>query len=205
MSRLILASASPRRQQLLTEAGYAFEVYPASIDESDVPPNLGPGDVAEYLARRKAQAVAERFPRDVVLAADTVVAYADALLGKPTDAADAQRMLNLLSGTVHSVISGVAVVHASANFLRHARVLSTVQMRPLTDREIAQYVASNEWQGKAGGYGIQDPDPFVTRTSGCHTNIVGLPMTTTAGMLKEAGIIPRILDHPFPHPPQRIP
>ena len=188
MPRLILASASPRRQQLLTEAGYTFEVYPASIDESDVPPNLGPGDIAEYLALRKAQVVAERFSGDVVLAADTVVAYADTLLGKPTDAADAHRMLNLLSGTVHSVISGVAVVHASANFLRHARVLSTVHVRPLTDREIAQYVASGEWQGKAGGYGIQDPDPFVTRTSGCHTNIVGLPMTAAAGMLKEAGI-----------------
>jgi septum formation protein len=186
--RLILASASPRRQQLLSEVGYAFEVYPAAIDESDVPAGLCPGDVAEYLAGRKARVVAERFPGDVILAADTVVSYADMILGKPIDAADAHRMLALLSGSVHAVITGVAVMRASANFFRRARVLSTVQVRPLTDREIVQYVASHEWQGKAGGYGIQDPDPFVTRTSGCHTNIVGLPMTTTAAMLNEAGI-----------------
>lgn len=188
--RLILASASPRRQQLLTEAGYAFTVYPASIDESDVPPVLSPGDVAEYLAQRKAEVVAARFPDDVVLAADTVVAYADTMLGKPTDADDARRMLRLLGGTVHSVITGVAVAHASAHVFRHARVLSAVHMRALTDAEIDRYVESLDWQGKAGGYGIQDPDPFVTRTSGCHANIVGLPMTTTTALLRDAGITP---------------
>jgi septum formation protein len=187
--RLILASASPRRQQLLKEAGYTFTVYPADIDEENVPPHFLPGDLAEYLARQKAAAVATRFPDDVILAADTVVAFAQTVLGKPKDPADAERMLRLLGGTAHSVITGVAVVRASANFFRHTRVLSAVHMRPLSDAEIAQYVASNEWQGKAGGYGIQDPDPFVTRTSGCHTNIVGLPMTTTAELLKEAGIV----------------
>lgn len=188
--QFILASASPRRQQLLGQAGYAFQVYPASIDESDVPVGLAPGDVAEYLAQRKAEAVGARFPELVVLAADTVVAYADTVLGKPKDAADAARMLGLLGGTVHSVITGVAVARASDQFFRHARVLSAVHMRALTEAEIAAYVASHQWQGKAGGYGIQDPDPFVTRTSGCHTNIVGLPMTTTAELLAEAGITP---------------
>lgn len=186
--RLILASASPRRRQLLAEAGYAFDVFPASIDESDVPAGLAPGDVAEYLAQRKAQVVAARFPGDLVLAADTVVAYADTLLGKPKDADDARRMLRLLGGTVHSVITGVAVARPSAGILRHARVLSAVHMRALSDAEIEAYVASNDWQGKAGGYGIQDPDPFVTRVSGCPTNIVGLPMTTTADMLHDAGL-----------------
>jgi septum formation protein len=188
--RVILASASPRRQELLKEAGYTFTVYPADIDEDDVPPNLLPADLAEYLARRKAAVIAERFPDDVVLAADTVVAHAKTLLGKPKDASDARRMLTLLSGTVHTVVTGVAVVHASVNFTRHARVVSSVHMRPLTSDEITKYVASNEWQGKAGGYGIQDPDPFVTRISGCHTNIVGLPMHTTADLLKDAGIVP---------------
>lgn len=188
--RLILASASPRRQQLLTEAGYTFVVYPASIDESIVPPDLTPGDVAEYLAKRKAEVVSQRFPDDVVLAADTVVADGPTMLGKPTDPADARRMLGLLSGTTHSVITGVAVVHAAAGFARHARVISSVRMRPLTDAEMLRYVGSRDWEGKAGGYGIQDPDPFVTRTSGCHTNIVGLPMTTTATLLRAAGISP---------------
>lgn len=188
--RLILASASPRRRQLLAEAGYTFDVHPAGVDESNVPPNLLPGDLAEYLARVKAEAVAPQFRDAVVLAADTVVAYADTVLGKPRDAEDARRMLLLLGGTVHSVITGVAVVRIAGSFSRHTRVLSSVHMRPLTEDEVARYVASREWEGKAGGYGIQDPDPFVTRTAGCHTNIVGLPMTTTADLLREAGVVP---------------
>lgn len=188
--RLILASASSRRQQLLAEAGYTFDVCPAGVDEENVPPNLLPGDLAEYLARVKAEAVAPRFREAVVLAADTVVAYADMVLGKPRDAEDAGRMLRLLGGTVHSVITGVAVVRIAGSFSRHTRVLSSVHMRPLTEDEVARYVASREWEGKAGGYGIQDPDPFVTRTAGCHTNIVGLPMTTTGDLLREAGVVP---------------
>ena len=188
--RLILASSSPRRQQLLRDAGYLFVTEPANVDEDDHPRGLRPGDLAEYLARRKAEVVAARFPDDVVLAADTVVAYADVVLSKPADANDARRMLRLLGGTTHSVITGVAVLHASARLSRHTRVLSAVQMRPLTEDEIERYIASNEWQGKAGGYGIQDPDPFVTRTSGCLTNIVGLPMTTTRDLLRDAGIQP---------------
>lgn len=188
--RLILASASPRRQQLLAEAGYTFTVFPADVDESNVPHDVRPGDLAEYLAQVKADAVAPRFRDDVVLAADTVVAFAETVLGKPRDAADAARMLRLLSGTAHSVITGVAVVRISTNFARHTRVLSAVHMRSLADDEIARYVASNDWEGKAGGYGIQDPDPFVTRVAGCHTNIVGLPMTTTADLLREAGVTP---------------
>ena len=188
--RLILASASPRRAQLLREAGYEFAVYPSELKEEDAPPNLPPGELAEYLARRKADAVAARFSDDVVLGADTVVAYAQTVLGKPKDESDARRMLRLLGGSVHSVITGVAVTRVSAGFWRHTRVISAVHMRPLSDDEIDRYVASGQWQGKAGGYGIQDPDPFVTRTSGCHTNIVGLPMHTTAELLAEAGLSP---------------
>lgn len=188
--RLILASASPRRQQLLREAGYAFIVHPSTVDESNVPRGLTPGEVAERLARAKAQDVARAYPKDVVLGADTVVEFAGQTLNKPVDAADAERILRLLSGTIHSVITGVAVVHASRNLFLHHRVISTVQMRSLTDRELADYIASRQWEGKAGAYGIQDPDPFVTRTSGCQTNIVGLPMHTTAGLLEQAGIRP---------------
>ena len=188
--RLILASASPRRQQLLRDAGYSFIVFPSSVDEAKAPATLRPGDVAERLAEWKAEEVAARFPGDVVLGADTVVTFADRVLGKPKDAADAARMLRLLSGTAHGVITGVAVLQNSAKFARHTRVVSAVYMRQLSDEEIERYVASQEWQGKAGGYGIQDPDPFVVRTSGCHTNIVGLPMHTTADLLREAGIMP---------------
>ena len=161
------------------------------MDEDDHPRGLRPGELAEYLARRKAEVVAARFPGDVVLAADTVVAYADAILSKPADANDARRMLRLLGGTTHSVITGIAVLHAAAKLSRHTRVLSAVQMRALSDDEIEPYIASGDWQGKAGGYGIQDPDPFVTRISGCLSNIVGLPMTTTRDLLRDAGIEPQ--------------
>jgi septum formation protein len=187
---LILASGSPRRQQLLREAGYVFEVHPANIDEEDYPPGTMPSDLAGRLAVRKANAVAPQFPEGVVLAADTVVALGDRALSKPTDAADARRMLELLSGTTHIVITGVAVVRLAGNYAASARVMSGVRMRPLSPEEVARYVASNDWQGKAGGYGIQDDDPFVTRIAGCHTNIVGLPMAETRRLLAAAGITP---------------
>ena len=189
-AKLILASASPRRYQLLTDAGYRFTVYASNIDEEDVLPGLGPGELAEYLARRKAAAVASIFPDQIVLAADTVVTDTREILGKPRDADDAERMLRLLSGSVHSVITGVAVVCLTEKFAKHTRVVSAVHMRLLTDVEITDYVASRAWEGKAGGYGIQDPDPFVTRTSGSHTNIVGLPMEVVGDLLKEAGLTP---------------
>ena len=188
--RLILASASPRRQQLLREAGFEFETDPADIDEDDYPPGLLPGELAENLAFRKAQAVAKRHPGCVILGADTVVAFGDTALGKPEDAADARRMLGLLAGTTHVVVTGVAVVRKSEGFVRRGRVLSSVHMRALSADEIDRYVASGEWRGKAGGYGIQDPDPFVTRTAGCHTNIVGLPVPKTKELLAEAGVTP---------------
>lgn len=186
--RLILASASPRRQQLLREAGYDFVVRPAHVNEEDYPPGTLPSNLAQLLAVRKANAVAPQFPDDVVLAADTVVAFGDRPLGKPVDAADARRTLELLSGTTHIVITGVAVVRLAANHAAATRVMSAVRMRPLLPDEIASYVATNEWQGKAGGYGIQDQDPFVTRIAGCHTNIVGLPMTETRRLLAASGI-----------------
>lgn len=188
--RLILASASPRRQQLLREAGYDFMVHPADIDEEAAAAGMLPSQAAEHLALQKARAVAPRFPGDVVLAADTVVAFGDRLLGKPADPDDARRMLQLLSGTTHVVITGVAVVHSAAGLTLTGRTMSAVRMRPMTAEEIDRYVASNEWRGKAGGYGIQDDDPFVTRASGCHSNIVGLPMTETRRLLGKAGILP---------------
>lgn len=190
IARFILASSSPRRQQLLRAAGYDFIVIPANIDEDDHPPNPLPADLAEFLASRKAEAIAQMHPQDVVLGADTVVAFGDRVLGKPRDAADARRMLHLLAGTTHVVITGVAVVHASAGHSARARVMSAVRMRDLAPAEIDRYVAGGQWQGKAGGYGIQDDDPFVTRLTGCHSNIVGLPMPESKRLLAQAGIVP---------------
>lgn len=189
-NRLILASASPRRQELLREAGYEFVVDAADVDESAHPASMLPTQVAVHLAEAKAKAVAARHPDDVVLAADTVVSFGDAMLGKPADAAAAKKMLQLLSGTTHIVITGVCVVRQAAKFIKSARSMSGVRMKLLTPAEIDQYVASKQWEGKAGGYGIQDPDPFVIRIAGSKTNIVGLPMSLARQLLEEAGVKP---------------
>ena len=191
--RLILASSSPRRQQLLRDAGYEFIVHPADIDEDDVPINLMPVEIARYLAFEKAQPVATTFPSDVILAADTVVAFGDQPLGKPENPADAARMITLLSATTHIVITGVTVMRHDTGFQRTRSAMSAVRMRRLLPREIEAYVKSGDWQGKAGGYGIQDHDPFVTRMAGSHSNIVGLPMELTSEMLADAGVFPKMM------------
>ncbi len=188
--KLIVASASPRRQQLLRDAGYVFEIDVADIDENAYPPTLTPPQIAEHLAREKARVVAGRHPNDVVLAADTVVTFGDRVLGKPLDEADALRMLTLLAGTTHIVITGVAVVREGGVIIRSSRVMTAVRMRLLKPAELSTYLASADWLGKAGGYGIQDHDPFVTRISGSQTNVVGLPMKRVRQMLSEAGITP---------------
>src|SRR6185436_1014668 len=112
----------------------------------------------------------------VVLAADTVVAFGDRALSKPEDAEDARRMLALLSGTTHIVITGVTVMQKESEVRQTRVAMSAVRMRAISQLEIDGYIATGQWQGKAGGYGIQDQDPFVTRMSGSLTNIVGLPM-----------------------------
>jgi septum formation protein len=190
--RLILASASPRRRELLIEAGYDFEVHPADIDEEDYPPQMLPADLAQRLAMLKAQELVSRFSKDVILAADTVVAFGDIPLGKPANETEATAMLELLSGTTHVVVTGVTVLRPSKNFSISTKVMSAVRMRSLTEKEIARYVATGDWQGKAGGYGIQDQrkDPFVTRMAGSHSNIVGLPMEATRELLTSAGVEP---------------
>ena len=188
--RLILASASPRRQQLLRDAGYAFDVRPADVDESNYPPDLVPAAVAELLAARKADAVAHLSPADVTLAADTVVGLGRQTLGKAADAADARRILAALAGTRHETITAVRVVCPARGIDLARTVRSAVHMRPLTADELDAYVATGLWEGKAGAYGIQDDDPFVTRIDGSLTNIMGLPMEEAAAMLRDAGVVP---------------
>jgi septum formation protein len=188
--RLILASASPRRSELLREAGFHLIIHPADIDESVYPPNLTSTELAEFLATAKANAVAQFYPSDVTLAADTLVVLGSQILGKPRDAGHAKEMLTMLSGSVHQVISGVALVGLQRGFHKVISVISTVQMRALSDGEIDQYVLGKKWEGKAGGYGIQDNDPFVTKMSGSLTNIVGLPIVEVIDLLASAGIYP---------------
>jgi len=189
--RLILASASPQRQKLLRDAGYEFIVHPSNVDESAFATDMPPASLARQLALAKVQAVAAQFPDDVVLGADTVVAFGDTALGKPADPFAARRMLTLLAGTTHIIITGVAVIHRAAALEQTEKCYSAVRMKPLTAQQIEASVASGDWQGKAGGYGIQDDDPFVYCLSGSKTNIIGLPMKLTAKMLAAAGILPK--------------
>jgi nucleoside triphosphate pyrophosphatase len=189
--RLILASASPRRAELLTTAGIDFDVVVATIDETPHP-DEPPGAYVLRVARAKAAAVASRADLDgrshAVLGADTVVVVGGRLLGKPADAADARQMLGLLSGGVHDVHTGVVLKSESGETAEV--VTSRVRFVPLTDDEIEWYVASGEPDGKAGAYAIQGrASRFIDWIEGSWSNVVGLPVATVYRMIRQAGVI----------------
>jgi len=183
MPRLILASASPRRSELLRNAGIRFKVEPAHIHEE---PNAGetPLDYAKRLARDKARAVLAHYVDEVVLGADTVVVADEHLLEKPANGEDAARMLRLLSGRAHEVITGVCLT-SSRRELVEAEVTRVFFMK-MSESEIAEYVASGEPMDKAGAYGIQGmASRWVGRIEGCYFNVVGLPVARLYRMLRE--------------------
>jgi len=184
---LILASASPRRRELLTQAGYLFEVQASSVDESR---RSGEDAIrfATRLAREKAQQVfAQRQSSaqpTLVLGADTVVVCDEEILGKPADAADATRMLRLLSGRTHRVVTGVAVV-GGAQAVEVGAEVTQVTVRTLSPQEIAEYVAGGEPMDKAGAYAIQGyAARWIPRISGCYFNVVGLPLALVESLLE---------------------
>ncbi|MFN7163869.1 MAG: Maf family protein [Hyphomonas sp.] len=181
---LILASASPRRLELLAQIGLVPDkVVPADIDETRRK-DEAPRALAERLAREKASACAEA---GYVLAADTVVALGQRNLEKAADEAEAEAFLRLLSGRAHQCLTGVAV-RAPDGRLASRTVLARVKMKRLTDAEIAAYVASGEWKGKAGGYGIQGmAGGFITAINGSYSAIVGLPLYETRMLLSGLG------------------
>lgn len=188
MSRpeLVLASASPRRIELLALIGITPDhIDPADIDETPLkaeqPPRL-----AVRLARAKAEVVAKRHPDALVLSADTVVAVGRRLLEKPVDASETERFLRLLSGRNHRVFTAVAVARPGRT--THRCVETRVTFKRLSEPEISTYVAGGDWRGKAGGYGIQGPAAaFVTRIVGSHPAVMGLPLPETISLLSGAG------------------
>ena len=183
---LVLASASPRRQELLRNAGIIFDVQPAQIAEDPLPGETAK-DCAERLAREKALAVARQRPHDLVLGADTVVVVDGEILGKPSDAADAARMLRRLSGREHQVITGVCLVVGGQPSVASETTLVTVS--EITDQDIADYVASGEPTDKAGGYAIQGiASRWIPRIEGDYSNVVGLPVALVFRMLRELEI-----------------
>jgi septum formation protein len=184
---LILASASPRRRELLTQAGFEFQVHPAHIPE-DPRPGEEPVAYVTRLAREKAQTAFARLAEEspsglVVLGADTTVTVDGEILGKPEDAADAARMLRMLSGRSHLVVTGVAVVTAQSTEV--ASEVTAVRFLTLSEAEIEAYVASGEPMDKAGAYGIQGRAArWIPRIEGCYFNVVGLPLALVSTMLE---------------------
>ncbi|MFT4114842.1 Maf family protein [Silvibacterium sp.] len=183
---LVLASASPRRKDLLIRAGFDFTVLPADIPEE---PREGEPPVAYVirLAREKAEAVRAKLPngeQQMILAADTtVVAPNGEILGKPADEADAARMLRLLSGATHQVATGVAVLAGEVTEI--AAETTWVTFATMSDAEIANYIATGEPADKAGAYGIQGAAArYIPRVHGCYFNVVGLPMALVASMIE---------------------
>jgi septum formation protein len=193
---IVLASASPRRQELLRNAGIAFTVVPAAIHETPLA-NESPRDCAERLAREKALAVSRNLPQQWVLGADTIVVVDKNILGKPRDAADACRMLRLLSGRTHAVITGVCIVEpgatgqgSAASKVNTTSESTLVTFCELSDDEIRDYVATGEPMDKAGAYAIQGiASRWIPRIEGDYSNVVGLPVALVHRMLRERGAL----------------
>jgi septum formation protein len=174
--RLILASASPRRKQLLAEAGYAFEVIPSEIDEPEPGPGIDPSWYVMNLSWRKAAAVARQRREGLVLGADTIAAVDASILNKPVDRIDAERMIRLQEGRDTDVLTGVCLFDAARWEWVGTVQTSIVRFRALDDHERDVFLDSRKWEGKAGAYGVQDGDPFVSVVRGSLSNVVGLPM-----------------------------
>ncbi|HXG70144.1 MAG TPA: Maf family protein [Gemmatimonadaceae bacterium] len=184
--RVILASASPRRRQLLDLIGIAHEVRPSDIDETALRGER-PRKYAERLAREKVRAVAESDPDAVAIAADTIVVCGAKLLGKPSNAVDAGSMLSALSGRMHKVVTAVAV--ARSGKVKSAVEEVVVTFRALTDDEIDAYIATGEPMDKAGAYGIQGYGAtIVKRIEGDYFAVMGLPLVKLVGLLAELGV-----------------
>ena len=183
---LILASASPRRRELLTQAGFEFQIHPAHIPE-DPHPNEDPIAYVTRLARQKAEAIFSQLSPNhadlTVLGADTTVTLDNHIIGKPENEEDAARMLHLLSGRTHRVITGVAIVTASRTEV--AAEVTAVQFLTLSEEEIAAYIATGEPNDKAGSYAIQGHAArWIPRIEGCYFNVVGLPISLVSTLLQ---------------------
>lgn len=187
--RLILASVSPRRQELMEVLGVPFSVVPSRVEE-EPRPGERPREFVRRAAREKGEEVSGRHREAFVLSADTVVLVGGRLLGKPKNRADAARMLGLLQGREHRVLTAVCLLRTSDRYADEAVDTTRVTFRPLTPEEIRAYLRAGESDDKAGAYAAQGRgNLLIDRITGSYTNVVGLPMTRVFGMLEKAGLV----------------
>ena len=186
---LVLASASPRRRELLEQLGLTLQVTPANVDETPLPGER-PNEYVRRVAAAKCDAVAATRALDLpILAADTIVIVDDQILGQPKDEADARRMLGLLAGRRHDVTTAYRINYGGRTLDR--AVTTTVSFRSLQPAEVDAYVASAEWRGKAGGYAVQGrAGAFATELRGSHTNVIGLPLAEVLADLQALQALP---------------
>ncbi len=185
---LILASESPRRAELLRQVAIPFRIVPPAVSE-ELSGKPSPQEMVALLALRKARAVSDQLPDGYILGADTVVLHGETVLGKPIDSEDAARMLRLLSGGRHSVLTGLALVNAANGYLLERLSLTQVWIKALADDEIKAYIATGEPFDKAGAYGIQGKGALlVEKIEGCYFNVVGLPLSLLNEMIAEMNI-----------------
>lgn len=185
---LILASASPRRAQILTQVGLKFQIKTKSTDENIAASS--PQELVRQLSYKKAQAVASDLTTGIVLGADTVVVVDGQIFGKPHDRQEAFQMLSLLANRAHEVITGFSLIDVAGEMADYTQAVSTkVYFRPLTEEEINNYLDTNEYTDKAGGYAIQGIGAqFVEKIEGCYYNVVGLPLTEVVCALAQRGV-----------------
>ncbi len=188
MKKIILASASPRRKELLEKIGLKFEVDPGNYAE-DMRSGLSPGELAGEISLQKARAVAKRHKNTIVIAADTFIVFKSKIMGKPGTEAEARKMLMRLRGKTHSVITGFTILDADSGKVLTESVKTVVHIKNLTSEEVDAYVKSKEPLDKAGAYAIQGlGSVIVDRIEGDYFNVIGLPLSALAEALKEFGI-----------------
>ena len=182
---IILASASPRRKQLLTEAGYKFTVVSPEIDEpAFLSEHISPCEYAKRLALAKAKNVAARFPECLVIGADTVVDFNGQMFGKPADAKEAEQIIRKIFSAPHKVITAVAIVRIAEGTEIVKSETTAVYPKQMSDEQIARHIKSGSWQDKAGAYAMEDGDEFIEKIEGSLTNVMGLPVELLQRLLE---------------------
>lgn len=187
--QFILASASPRRQELLHSVGLKFKIIPAHVNE-DYREGESPKEHVKRLALDKARAIAHKYPESLVLGADTIVVIDDMILGKPKSKSQARKMLEQLSGRAHKVFTGFTLSHTASRFIKTKVIQSAVQFKKISPEEMEWYISCDEPYDKAGGYAVQGKGAsFIKSIRGSYTNVIGLPLCEVLEELKMLGAI----------------